>query len=136
MVTISRRKQRKAHFTAPSHERRIRMSAPLSKELRAKYGVRSMPVRRDDEVKVKRGQSKGREGKITQVYRLKWVIHVDKLNREKANGTSVPLGINASNVEIIKLKLTKDRRRILERKAQHRSKDEVIKSDTKMKEID
>ena len=95
-----------------------------------------MPVRRDDEVKVKRGQSKGREGKITQVYRLKWVIHVDKLNREKANGTSVPLGINASNVEIIKLKLTKDRRRILERKAQHRSKDEVIKSDTKMKEID
>ena len=29
------------------------MSAPLSKELRTKYGVRSMPVRKDDEVQVR-----------------------------------------------------------------------------------
>ena len=28
------------------------MSAPLSKELRTKYGVRSMPLRKDDEVQV------------------------------------------------------------------------------------
>ena len=49
-VTISRRKQRKAHFTAPSSVRRVIMSAPLSKELRAKYNVRSLPLRKDDEV--------------------------------------------------------------------------------------
>ena len=30
------------------------MSAPLSKELRTKYGVRSMPIRKDDEVQVSR----------------------------------------------------------------------------------
>ena len=29
------------------------MSAPLSKELRTKYGVRSMPLRKDDEVQVR-----------------------------------------------------------------------------------
>ena len=29
------------------------MSAPLSKELRTKYGVKSMPVRKDDEVQVR-----------------------------------------------------------------------------------
>lgn len=28
------------------------MSAPLSKELRTKYNVRSMPIRKDDEVQV------------------------------------------------------------------------------------
>jgi len=28
------------------------MSAPLSKELRQKYNVRSMPIRKDDEVQV------------------------------------------------------------------------------------
>ena len=39
-VTSSRRKQRKRQFTAPSHIRRKLMSAPLSKDLRAKYGVR------------------------------------------------------------------------------------------------
>ena len=51
--TSSRRKCRKAHFSAPSHIRRTYMSAPLSKELKAKYGVRSMPIRKDDEVMVR-----------------------------------------------------------------------------------
>lgn len=35
----SRRKSRKAHFSAPSSVRRTIMSAPLSKELREKYNV-------------------------------------------------------------------------------------------------
>ena len=34
------------------------MSAPLSKELRQKYNVRSLPVRKDDEVVVTRGHHK------------------------------------------------------------------------------
>jgi large subunit ribosomal protein L26e len=50
LVSSSRRKNRKRHFTAPSHIRRKIMSAPLSKELRKKHGVRSIPVRKDDEV--------------------------------------------------------------------------------------
>jgi hypothetical protein len=37
--TSSRRKMRKAHFGATSVERRVRMSAPLSKELFAKHNV-------------------------------------------------------------------------------------------------
>lgn len=52
LVSSSRRKNRKRHFTAPSHIRRRLMSAPLSKELRQKYNVRSMPIRKDDEVQV------------------------------------------------------------------------------------
>lgn len=51
--TSARRKMRKAHFTAPSHERRRIMSAPLCKDLRSKYNVRSMPIRKDDEVQVR-----------------------------------------------------------------------------------
>lgn len=38
-VSSSRRKSRKAHFTAPSHIRRKVMTAPLNKELQAKYKV-------------------------------------------------------------------------------------------------
>lgn len=52
-VTSSRRKNRKRHFNAPSHIRRKIMSSPLSKELRQKYNVRSMPIRKDDEVQVR-----------------------------------------------------------------------------------
>ena len=115
-VSSKARKQRKAHFNAPSHERRIRMSAPLSKELREKYNVRSLPIRRDDEVMVVRGHFADREGKVTQCYRKKYVIHIERVSREKANGQSVAVGIHPSNVVITKIKLDKDRKALLERK--------------------
>jgi large subunit ribosomal protein L26e len=63
------------------------MSAPLDKDLREKYHVRSVPIRKDDEVKIVRGSNKGREGKVVAVYRKKWVIHVERVTREKTNGT-------------------------------------------------
>ncbi len=91
------------------------MSAPLSKELREKHKVRSIPIRRDDEVMVTRGSFKGREGKVTQVYRLKYVLHIERVNREKVNGASVPVGVHPSKVVVTKLKLDKDRESILER---------------------
>ncbi len=43
-------------------------------------------MRKDDEVSVVRGTYKGREGKIVQVYRKKWVIHIERITREKVNG--------------------------------------------------
>merc|ERR1739847_234878 len=115
-VTSSRRKQRKRQFTAPSHIRRKLMSAPLSKDLRQKYSVRSVPIRKDDEVMIVRGHYHDREGKVTQVYRKKWVIHVERVTRDKANGQTVQVGIRPSKVIITKLKLDKDRKALLERK--------------------
>lgn len=56
-VTSSRRKCRKAHFSAPSNLRYRLMSATLSKELRKKHGVRSMPLRKDDEVVILKGRN-------------------------------------------------------------------------------
>lgn len=47
-VTSSRRKARRAHFSAPSHIKYRLMSATLSKDLRKKHGIRSLPVRKDD----------------------------------------------------------------------------------------
>jgi len=49
------------------------------------------------------------------VYRLKWVVHVERVSREKSNGQSVPIGIAPSKCQITKLKLDKDREKILER---------------------
>ncbi|KAJ2597366.1 60S ribosomal protein L26A [Coemansia sp. RSA 1804] len=119
-VSSSARKSRKAHFQAPSHIRRRLMSAGLSKDLRKKHEVRSIPVVKGDEVVVVRGQHKGREGKVTAVYRKKWVIHVERIVRDKVNGASVPVPLHPSNVAITSLKLTKDREAILKRKADGR----------------
>ncbi|KAI6132123.1 translation protein SH3-like domain-containing protein, partial [Pisolithus croceorrhizus] len=120
-VSSSRRKSRKAHFTAPSSVRRKIMSSPLAKDLRTKYSVRSLPIRKDDEVRIVRGKYKDREGKVTQVYRKKWVIYVDRVQRDKSNGASVPIGIHPSKVVITTIKLDKDRRAILDRKDRSKS---------------
>ena len=119
------------------------MSAPLSKELRTKYGVRSMPVRKDDEVQVVRGHYKGQQvGKVLQCYRSKfrWVfllfqdwnlfslglilllrIYIERIQREKANGATTNVGIHPSKVAIVKLKMDKDRKAILDRRAKGRA---------------
>ncbi|CAG2164935.1 unnamed protein product [Oppiella nova] len=121
LVTSARRKNRKKHFNAPSHIRRRIMSSPLSKELRQKYGVRSIPIRKDDEVQVVRGHHKGQQvGKVVQCYRAKYVIYIERIQREKANGASVYVGIHPSKVVIVKLKMDKDRKHILERRAKGR----------------
>lgn len=75
-----------------------------------------MPIRKDDEVEVVRGGFKGKEGKVVQVYRKKYVIHVERCTRDKANGQTIHVGIDASNVVIKKLKMDKSRKAILDRK--------------------
>jgi large subunit ribosomal protein L26e len=73
------------------------------------FQIRSLPIRRDDEVLIVRGSSKGREGKVVQVYRKKFVVHVERVTREKTNGTTVQLPVHPSNIVITKIKTDKDR---------------------------
>ena len=124
-VSSSRRKSRKAHFTAHSEARRTLMSANLSKELQARHGVRSMPIRKDDEVIITRGMYKTREGKVTACFRKKFVVHVERITREKANGATVQVGIPASSLTITKLKMDKDRKAALDRKNRNKKGSDV-----------
>lgn len=97
------------------------MTSPLSKELRQKYNVRSMPIRKDDEVQVVRGHFKGQQvGKVVQVYRKKFVVYIERIQREKANGNSVYVGIHPSKCVIVKLKMDRDRKKIIDRRAKGR----------------
>merc|ERR1712167_163818 len=86
-------KSRASHFAAPSSEKRVIMSCPLSKELKEQHGCRSIPVRKDDEVLVVRGHNKGKEGRVISVYRKRYVIHIERLHREKVSGQTVQIGI-------------------------------------------
>merc|ERR1712088_312434 len=108
--------------TAPSHIRRKLMTAPLSKDLKQKYGVRSMPIRKDDEVQVVRGHYKGQQvGEVVQCYRKKFCVYIERIQREKANGASVFVGIHPSKVCIVKLKMDKDHKSIIDRRAKGRA---------------
>ena len=50
------RKQVKFRANAPNHIKKTFMGATLDKELRKKYGMRSIEVRKGDEVKIMRGK--------------------------------------------------------------------------------
>jgi ribosomal protein uL24 len=91
--------------------------------------VRSIPIRKDDEVLIVRGSHKGAEGKVVAVRRKKYVIHVDRVTRDKVNGATVHVGVHPSNVVLINLKLDKDRKTTIERRKLGRgNKDKATES--------
>ena len=62
---------------------------------------RNIPIRKDDEVQVVRGHYKGQQvGKVVQCYRKKFCVYIERIQREKANGASVYVGIHPSKVRI------------------------------------
>ena len=122
-VSSSRRKSRSAHFNAPSHVKYHLMSANLCKELREKHGVKSLPVRRDDEVLIVRGGFKDTKGKVSAVYRKRWCLYIEKVTKTRKNGATVKIPINASNCVLTKLKLTPDREDLIKRKREGRGLD-------------
>jgi len=108
---------RKRWFNAPLHRRRKYLSAPLSPELRAEYGTRSLPVRRGDTVVVLKGDWKMKEGKVTRIDTKRMRIYIEGLTRERMDGSTVPIPIRPWNVMITKLDLSDPwRKRILERR--------------------
>ncbi|OXA45463.1 60S ribosomal protein L26-A [Folsomia candida] len=119
-VSSSGRKSRKRYFAAPSHLRRKMMSVPLSKELRLRHGIRAIPIKKGDEVKVTRGFFKGTIGKVSDVYRLRFVIYIDSVRRTKANGTDVPVPLHPSNVVLVKFPMHNSRQIQIERRCQGR----------------
>jgi large subunit ribosomal protein L24 len=120
-------KQRKKLYQAPDHIRYKLFAAPLSPELRASHGVKTLPVRSGDSVRIMRGDQKGFEGKITSINRKKYRIFVEGLTREKVDGTTIFVPVHPSKVMITRLSLDdKWRKKILERKKAARKKVEEV----------
>ncbi len=110
------RKQRKYRANAPLHIKRKFLSAPLSKELKKKYNKKSLPIRKEDKVKIMRGQFKKKEGKVTHTDVKKTRIHVDGMQVTKRDGSKAFYGIHPSNVMLTELNLSdKERKKIIER---------------------
>ncbi|MBI4181799.1 MAG: 50S ribosomal protein L24 [Candidatus Aenigmarchaeota archaeon] len=110
------RKQRKYHHNAPLHVRRRFLSAHLSDALRASTGRRAVPLRKGDEVKILRGDSRGLTGVVDRVDMKKARVYLDSLKRKKKDGSEVQIPLQPSNLLITRLHLEdKERRARLEK---------------------
>lgn len=105
------RKQRKAMYDAPMHQRRKQIASHLSEELLLKYNARSTPVVTGDEVRVLRGGRRGHVGKVIEIRTKDRKVVVEGVTVKKADGTDVPRPLDASNLLITRLNLEDKRRR-------------------------
>jgi len=103
------RKQRKYRYNAPLHKKHKFLSANLSKELRKKYGKRSLPLRKGDEVLVMRGSFKKKKAKVQNIINCK--VSLEGIQRTKKEGTKVPVFFNPRALQIVSLNL-EDKKRL------------------------
>ena len=116
MTTLSRlpRKQRRAIFVAHTAERRRRMAVLLSRELRARYGRRQIPIRKGDTARVIRGSYIGREERVAKVDRRRYAITLDNITVKTGEAKLKPLPIRTSHLVLTRLNLADAwRRRVL-----------------------
>ncbi len=100
MMSKIPKKQRKALYQAPLHIRQKLIHAHLSKELRKQYGKRNLGLRKGDEVKILRGDFKGKTGKVSDVDLKKLKIYVEGVKRKKTTGEDASVSFHPSNMMI------------------------------------
>ena len=105
------RKERKALYNAPVHERRARIASHLDEPLLLKYNTRSATLRVGDTVRVMRGEYAGTTGKIVDVNTRTGKVTVDGVTVTKADATQKPRAVDPSNLVITKLDLSDPLRR-------------------------
>ena len=105
------RKQRKYKANAPLHLRKKVLSVSLSKDLKKKYGIRNIPLRKEDMIKVLRGKFKKKQGKVKSIKLKLEKIYIEGIQTKKNDGSKVDVPLRASNLQIIELN-TDDKRRM------------------------
>jgi len=104
------RKQRKYIANAPHHLKRKLLGCALDKPLREKHNRRSIEVRKDDEVKIMRGKFSKKQGKVLIIDVKNSRVQIDGINRAKKDGEKAPVWFHPSNLKIIRLDDTDNRR--------------------------
>ena len=114
MVSKQPRKQRKRLYSMPLHSKHKLLAARLSKDLKEKYKIKSLSVRKGDRVKILRGDFKKMDGEVLEVNTKKQTITVQGVNVTKADGSQVNRPIRPTNVMLLKLVEDKERLRTTE----------------------
>lgn len=100
----------------PFGRRRV-LNAHLSSSLRSRLGIRSMPVKEGDTVRIVKGEYGGRRGRVRRVIRNLGRVEVVGITEKSGKGDTIYPRISISYLEITRLNLRdKWRRKIISRK--------------------
>jgi len=106
--------ERKNYYSADIHERKKDVHVHLSKDLRGKLKkkTRSVGIRKGDQVKVMRGKHKGKQAKVSSVSVKGRVIYLEGVTRNNARGQEKPVALQPSNLMLLSLESTKERKEL------------------------
>ena len=133
------RKQRKALYNSKNHQRSKLLSTRLSDFLRDEYGIKRLPLRVGDNVRICRGEFKEFEGQVLEITKNQRA-KIKEATFEKTDGTQFHPAIHISNLVITKFtkekKMDPWRASIIERKALYGFDEERLKAPKKEKEVE
>ncbi|MGP8073272.1 MAG: 50S ribosomal protein L24 [Thermoplasmata archaeon] len=101
----SPRRQRRAVYNADTFERRLRMTVPLSRELRSRFHRRSVPLRKGDTVRVMKGSFVGREERVAKIDRRGYTVTLDNVTLKSGEEKLKPLPVRTNHLLIVRLNL-------------------------------
>jgi len=106
--------ERRMFHNEKIHKKKNRMHVHLSKDLRTKLKSkkRSIMVRKDDKVKVMRGDHKGKEAKISRVSVLRRKVFLEGIANKNAKGKEFLIPIDPSNLLLIAIEPSKERKEL------------------------
>lgn len=98
-------------YRATMQTRSKQLGSALSKDLRKKYGKRSVRVVEGDNVTILRGEFKGVDGKVAKISTEKSSVAIEGVKKEKTKGDKFDVYIHSSNLVVTSLN-TEDKRRV------------------------
>ena len=135
-------KQRKALYNHKNHQRSKLNSTRVADFLYDKYGVKRLPLRVGDQVRITRGEFKDFEGEVLEITD-KQRAKIKEATFERTDGTQFYPAIHVSNLVITKFykekKMDAYRARMIERKSGFKFEEELMapkKETGKEKEVE
>jgi large subunit ribosomal protein L24 len=137
------KKQRKFLYNNVNHQRSKLLSTRLADFLQEEYGIKQLPLRVGDSVRVTKGEFMDFEGEVIDIDRKNQRIQMKECVVEKADGTQYHPTLHTSKLIITKFhqegrKMDAFRAKMIERKASFGAwgAEEEIKAPKKGKEVD
>ena len=114
-------KQRRSLFNVKNHQVSRLFTVPLDDSLKEEYGIKRIPLRKDDYVRVIAGEFNGIEGKVLGINKMTRKITIEECALQKKDGKNYYVPISVSKVVLTKFTMKKNkldpwREKIIERK--------------------
>jgi len=124
--------ERKRFYNEKLHKRKNRLHVHLSKELRSKLKTkkRAVLLHKNDRVKIMRGPQKGKETKVSRVSVIERKVYLEGIVVKTSRGREVNIPLEPSNLLIIGLEPTEERKSIFKEEA-FKKEEKKVKAEAK-----